>query len=138
MLLGIVVLFAIRVCHESGVDAADHVGDVLHHLVVREADHTVPAVREELGPRAVDHELIAGLVMPSVDLDDQLLLRAVEVEDEAPHRVLPLEPEAVDLLPPEIAPEHVLRHRLRLPHLPRGDLHRLARAPHPSHSPSPV
>jgi hypothetical protein len=110
---------------EDGVDIADD-------LVIGDAKDAIPVHGEVCRPGLIVLSALLGAVYRAIDLDDQVMFGAVEVQDKRPYRVLAAKRQAVEPPVAQLIPQHPLRHG----HMPSHPVRRLVRpARRPAHAP---
>ncbi len=77
-------------------DDLQHCLGLLEQLAIAEPDHTYPVARQVGGPACVAFLSVVAEVLAAIELDREMVLSAVEVEDEGPERMLPSELQAAE------------------------------------------
>lgn len=91
-------------CFGSSSNRAQYISETVDHLFVAESKHLATVLLQVFGSSLV--VLLLFLVMCSVDLDDEAVLRTAEVEDVWTDGILATELETVEPTAPNCFPEN--------------------------------
>jgi len=71
---------------EGVVDGREHALEIVEHVIVSETEDTVAVLRELVGATVIG--VFIGRVLAAIELDGNLCLRAGEIDDVPPDRML--------------------------------------------------